>query len=216
MVIAVDGPSGVGKSTVSSRVAAALGFPHLDTGSTYRAIGLVALSREVSLSDEEAVVAAIGEASLDIENGTVTLDDEDVTETLRGDAVTRAASKVAAMPDVRSRIVAWQRTWVERHGGDAIVEGRDIGTVVFPNAALKIYLTARPEVKAARRSGDTEAAGKSTAEIAQALAARDHADSTRKASPLRPADDAVIVDTSDLSVDEVVERVLSMAEAIRG
>jgi cytidylate kinase len=216
VVIAVDGPSGVGKSTVSGRVAAALGFPHLDTGATYRAVGLVALSREASLTDEDSIVAALEQSSLDIESGTVMLDDVDVTETLRGDAVTRAASKVASLPDVRSRIVAWQRAWVERHGGDAVVEGRDIGTVVFPNAALKIYLTARPEVKAARRSGDTEAAGRSTAEIAEALAARDHADSTRKASPLRPADDAIIIDTSDLSVDEVVERVLSMAEAITG
>ncbi|HZJ48473.1 MAG TPA: (d)CMP kinase [Acidimicrobiia bacterium] len=210
MVIAVDGPGGVGKSTVSRRVAAALDLPHLDTGSTYRVIGLVALRAAASLTDADAVLAAIETTRIDIEDGIVTLDDDDVTEALRSDRVTGASSTVATLPEVRARIVAWQRTWVDRHGGSAVVEGRDIGTVVFPNARIKIYLTARAGVRAARRSGDDEAAGKSTEKIAAELAARDHADSTRQASPLRPADDAVIVDTSDLSIDDAVGEILAL------
>ena len=210
MVIAVDGPGGVGKSTVSRRVAAALDLPHLDTGSTYRVIGLVALRTGASLTDADAVLAAIETTRIDIEDGIVTLDDDDVTEALRSDRVTGASSTVATLPEVRARIVAWQRTWVDRHGGSAVVEGRDIGTVVFPNARIKIYLTARAGVRAARRSGDDEAAGKSTEKIAAELAARDHADSTRQASPLRPADDAVIVDTSDLSIDDAVGEILAL------
>ncbi len=212
MVIAVDGPGGVGKSTVANRVAEAVGLPHLDTGSTYRAAGLVALRSGTPLDDGTAVLAAIESVDIQIVEGTVTIDGVDVTQALRTDEVTKASSAVAIHPDVRSRIVALQRSWVEDHGGSAVVEGRDIGTVVFPDAPVKIYLTARPEVRAARRSGDAEAGNKSTEQIAAELAARDHTDSSRKASPLRPADDADIIDTSDLSIDEVVRVVLELVE----
>lgn len=208
MVIAIDGPGGVGKSTVSQRVAGALELPHLDTGSTYRAAGLLALRSGAGLDDAQAVVDAIQDATIEIDEGSVTVDGADVTELLRGDEVTAASSTVAAHPIVRARVVQLQRAWVSAHGGSAVVEGRDIGTVVFPNAPVKIYLTARPEVRAARRSGDIEAAEKTQKQIASELAARDHADSTRAASPLRPADDAVIVDTSDLGIAHVVEEVL--------
>jgi len=212
VVIAVDGPGGVGKSTVANRVAEAVGLPHLDTGSTYRAAGLVALRSGTPLDDGTAVLAAIESVDIQIVEGTVTIDGVDVTQALRTDEVTKASSAVATHPDVRSRIVALQRSWVEDHGGSAVVEGRDIGTVVFPDAPVKIYLTARPEVRAARRSGDAEAGNKSTEQIAAELAARDHTDSSRKASPLRPADDADIIDTSDLSIDEVVRIVLELVE----
>ncbi len=212
MVIAVDGPGGVGKSTVANRVAEAVGLPHLDTGSTYRAAGLVALRSGTPLDDGTAVLAAIESVDIQIVEGTVSIDGVDVTQALRTDEVTKASSAVATHPDVRSRIVALQRSWVEDHGGSAVVEGRDIGTVVFPDAPVKIYLTARPEVRAARRSGDAEAGNKSTEQIAAELAARDHTDSSRKASPLRPADDADIIDTSDLSIDEVVRVVLELVE----
>jgi len=212
VVIAVDGPGGVGKSTVANRVAEAVGLPHLDTGSTYRAAGLVALRSGTPLDDGTAVLAAIESVDIQIVEGTVTIDGVDVTQALRTDEVTKASSAVATHPDVRSRIVALQRSWVEDHGGSAVVEGRDIGTVVFPDAPVKIYLTARPEVRAARRSGDAEAGNKSTEQIAAELAARDHTDSSRKASPLRPADDAEIIDTSDLSIDEVVRIVLELVE----
>ena len=212
MVIAVDGPGGVGKSTVAQRVAEAVGLPHLDTGSTYRAAGLVAIRSGAPLGDSRAVLATLESVDIQIVEGTVSIDGVDVTQALRSDDVTKASSVVAAHPDVRSRIVALQRSWVRDHGGSAVVEGRDIGTVVFPDAPVKIYLTARPEIRAARRSGDAEAADKSKGQIADELAARDHADSSRTASPLRPADDADIIDTSDLSIDEVVERVLALVE----
>jgi len=213
VVIAVDGPGGVGKSTIANRVAEAVELPHLDTGSTYRAAGLAALRSGAPLDESEAVLAALDAVEIQIVRGTVSIDGVDVTQALRTDEATKASSIVAAHPDVRSRIVALQRSWVEDRGGSAVVEGRDIGTVVFPDAPVKIYLTARPEVRAARRSGDAEASEKSTDQIAAELAARDHADSSRKASPLRPADDAEIIDTSDLSIDEVVEVVLDLVEA---
>ncbi|MFV9672252.1 MAG: (d)CMP kinase [Acidimicrobiia bacterium] len=213
MVIAVDGPGGVGKSTVASRVAVALALPHLDTGSTYRAAGLMALQSGAPLDDSDAVLAALDEVDIRINDGIVSIDDVDVTEALRSDEVTKASSVVATHRDVRERIVALQRAWVAKRGGSAVVEGRDIGTVVFPDTPVKIYLTARPEIRAARRSGDAEAADKSKDQIAAELAARDHTDSNRKASPLRPADDAEIIDTSDLSIDEVVEQVLALVKA---
>jgi len=208
VVIAIDGPGGVGKSTVASRVAIAAGLPHLDTGSTYRAAGLAALRSGAPLDDSNAVLAALEGVEIRIVDGIVSIDGVDVTEDLRSDEVTRASSVVATHGKVRERIVALQQTWVADMGGSAVVEGRDIGTVVFPDAPVKIYLTARPEIRAARRSGDAEAADKSTDQIAAELAARDHADSNREASPLRPADDAEIIDTSDLSIDGVVEQVL--------
>jgi cytidylate kinase len=212
VVIAIDGPGGVGKSTVSSRVAVALGYPHLDTGSTYRAAGLLALRCGAELAEAEAVADAIRGADITIEAGVVVVDGVDVTEELRVDEVTSASSTVAAHPEVRAGIVALQRSWVADHGGAAVVEGRDIGTVVFPDAPVKIYLTARPEVRAARRANDAEAASKTLEQIAAELATRDHADSTRATSPLRPADDAIIVDTSDLSIDDVVETILEVVE----
>jgi cytidylate kinase len=212
VVIAIDGPGGVGKSTVSNRVAAALGCPHLDTGSTYRAAGLLALRSASDLTDAEAVVDAIRDADISIERGVVVVDGMDVTEELRTDEVTAASSTVAAYPAVRTGIVALQRSWVADHGACAVVEGRDIGTVVFPDAPVKIYLTARPAVRAARRSNDSEAESKTVGQIEAELAERDHADSTRAASPLRPAEDAIVVDTSDLGIDEVVDVVLEVVE----
>ena len=213
MVIAIDGPGGVGKSTVSQRVATALGLPHLDTGATYRAAGMLALRSGASLDDPRSVVDAIADVVIAIDDGVVSVNGMDVTEQLRGDEVTAASSTVAAHPTVRARIVKLQRAWVTDHGQSAVVEGRDIGTVVFPDASVKIYLTARPEVRAARRSGDAEAAAKTHEQIAAELAARDHADSTRAASPLRPADDAVIIDTSDLGIDAVVGEILGIVAA---
>jgi cytidylate kinase len=197
---------------VSSRVASAVGYPHLDTGSTYRSAGLLALRHGADLVDADAVVDAIRDADISIDAGVVTVDGADVTEELRSDEVTAASSTVAAHPEVRAGIVALQRSWVASHGGSAVVEGRDIGTVVFPDAPVKIFLTARPEVRAARRANDAEAANKTLGEIGAELAARDHADATRATSPLRPAHDAIVVDTSDLGIDEVVEVVLEVIE----
>ena len=211
MVIAIDGPSGVGKSTVASRVAARLGLPHLDTGATYRAATVAVLDAGVDVADGESVVDAVRPIAIDYEDGRVTVDGRDVTEEVRSAEVTAAVSHVSAIPGLRSLVVAMQRRWVAGRGGHAVVEGRDIGTVVFPDAAVKVFLTAHPEVRARRRSGDAETAGRAVDEVAAELARRDRIDSTRAASPLQAAADAAIIDTSELGIDEVVAEILALA-----
>ena len=212
MVVAIDGPSGVGKSTVSRAVALALNLAYLDTGSTYRAATLAVLDADVDIGDEQAVLEVVRSHPIDYGTEGVLLDGVSVAQEVRTDRVTSKVSTVSAHPAVRAEIVAVQRAWVSRHGGDAVVEGRDIGTVVFPNTRNKIYLTARQDVRAARRARDDEAREATVAEIAAALQARDEADSTRKASPLRPASDATIIDTSDIGIEQVVEAVLDTIE----
>jgi cytidylate kinase len=209
VVIAIDGPGGVGKSTVARAVASRLGVAYLDTGSTYRAATVAVLDAGVPTDDADAVLAVVERVSFGYGSGTVYLDGKDVVAEVRSPRVTAAVSAVAAHPKVRAHIVAFQRLWVAVHGAHAVVEGRDIGTVVFPDTPAKIFLTARPEVRAARRAGDAEAGDRDVGSIAADLGARDRADSTREASPLKPAQDAVVVDTSDLSVDEVVEAILA-------
>jgi cytidylate kinase len=213
VVIAIDGPSGVGKSTVSRAVATALELAYLDTGSTYRAATLAVLAAGVDINDEQAVLEVVRSHAIDYVASGVVLDGVSVAQAVRTDRVTSNVSAISAHPKVRSEIVEIQRDWVARHGGDAVVEGRDIGTVVFPDTPHKIYLTARPEVRAARRAGDEEAGGATIAEIAVALRARDSADSSRAVSPLRPADDAAIIDTSDIGIEEVVNTIV---DSIRG
>lgn len=210
MVIAIDGPSGVGKSTVARRVAAQLGMAYLDTGATYRAATLAVLHAGVELSDEGAVLSELAGHHIDYDERGILLDGRSVAVEIRSAAVTAAVSAVSAFPLVRIEVVNMQRRWVADRNHHAVVEGRDIGTVVFPDAPLKIYLTATPMVRAMRRAGDAEAGGTSLQEVADALAKRDHADSTRIASPLRPADDAIILDTGDLTVDEVVARIITL------
>lgn len=214
MVIAVDGPSGVGKSTVSRAVAAALGIPYLDTGSYYRAATLAALDAGADPADPDAVLAALRATSIEVDDGVLVVAGTDTKEALRSPAVTAAVSTVAAHREVRAEVVALQQEWVRRQGGRAVVEGRDIGTVVFPDAPIKVFLTASAEVRAARRAGDTEAAGASFDQLRDDLQRRDRADSTREVSPLRPADDAVIIDTSDLDAAAVVQQVLGLVGAI--
>ena len=209
MVVAIDGPSGVGKSTVSRAVADALGLAYLDTGSTYRAATLAVLNAGVDVNTQDAVLDVVMNHAIDYGESGVTLDEKLVAAEIRTDRVTSKVSAVSAHPSVRSEIVEIQRRWVGAHGGEAVVEGRDIGTVVFPNTSHKIYLTARPEVRAARRAGDAEAEESTLEEIAAALRVRDAADSSRVASPLRPADDATIIDTSDIGIEEVVAVILA-------
>lgn len=214
MVITIDGPGGVGKSTVARAVADALDLPHLDTGATYRAAALATLRAGGDPKDPEAVLEALDGSVLSFDNGTAYLDGEDVSADIRSEEVTAASSAVAIHPGVRERIVDLQRSWIWNRGGSGVVEGRDIGTVVFPDAEIKVYLTASPEVRAARRATDDEAAGKDIEAIAAELRARDHADSTRKTSPLKPAEAAVFIDTGDLSSEQVTELVLrQVAEA---
>jgi cytidylate kinase len=212
VVVAIDGPSGVGKSTVSRSVAEILALGYLDTGATYRAATLAVLDSGVDIEDEQAVLDIVRAHTIDYGDDGILLDGVSVASAVRTDRVTSKVSTVSAHPSVRSEIVAVQRAWVTRNGGDAVVEGRDIGTVVFPDTPYKIYLTARPEVRAARRAGDDESQGASLSEIAEALRSRDAADSSRTASPLRPADDATIIDTSDIGIEDVVAAVIAVVE----
>jgi cytidylate kinase len=216
VVIAIDGPGGVEKSTVSRRVADLLGVGYLNTGATYRAATVAALRSGADLDDEAEVVAAVSGSEIEYEDGVILLDGESVAVEARSDAATKAVSAVSAYPSVRDQVVAMQRRWVADRGGSAVVEGRDIGTVVFPDAPVKVFLTADAETRAARRAGDAEAAHHSVADIAADLKRRDHVDSTRETSPLRRAEDAVEIDTSDMGIDEVVAVVLDLVAASLG
>lgn len=211
MVITVDGPSGVGKSTVSRSVARALDMAYLDTGSTYRAATLAIIRANVDLNSEKQVLSELSKHTIDYTSAGIQLDGESVADLVRTTDVTAAVSTISAHPLVRTEIVETQRRWVLQHDSNAVVEGRDIGTVVFPDAPVKIYLTATPEVRATRRFGDDEATGKTVEEIATEIGARDEKDSTRAASPLRPADDATILDTSLLSLEQVVDQIVALA-----
>ena len=211
MVIAIDGPGGVGKSTVSKAVAEALGLAYLDTGSTYRAATVITLDEQVDTGDEAGILDALSRHSIDYDECGIVLDGRPIADRARSEEVTGAVSAVSAHPQVRQAIVELQRAWVAQHGGRAVVEGRDIGTVVFPQAPVKVFLTARPEVRASRRAGDAEAAHQTMTQIQEALTARDTADASRASSPMQAADDAVVIDTSDLGIDAVVERITDLA-----
>jgi cytidylate kinase len=207
LIVTIDGPGGTGKSTVARAVALAAGLPHLDTGAFYRAATLAVLREGVDPADQKTVAEVVAGSQFDQEAGAMYLDGEDVSTQIRSAAVTTSVSEVAAQPEVRRLLVEHQRDWVTRHGGRAIVEGRDIGSVVFPSAELKVYLDARPEVRAARRARES---GTATPEVVDALERRDRIDSTRAVSPLTVPDGARVIDTSDMSFDEVVEAVLGM------
>lgn len=207
LIVAIDGPGGVGKSTVSREVARRLGAAHLDTGAFYRAATLVALEAGVDAADPAAVMAALSGRRIDQSDGRTTLDGRDVSAEIRGEDVTRLVSVVSAHPEVRVRLVEAQQRWVHRHGSHAVVEGRDIGTVVFPGADVKVFLDADPAVRAARRSREIGAPSET---VAEALARRDQLDQSRAASPLMAADDAVTIDTTYLGVEQVVEQVMDL------
>jgi len=210
VVVAIDGPSGVGKSTVSRAVAAALGVPYLDTGAYYRLATLVTLRSGGNPADPAAVLRVLDGIDIDFAGGRLRVDGSDVSAELRSPEVTAAVSVVAAHTEVRAAVVELQRDWVARHGGDAVVEGRDIGTVVFPEAPIKVFLTADPDVRARRRAADPEAEGHTVEGILEQIARRDQADSSRETSPLRAADDAVTIDTSELSIADVVRQILDL------
>jgi len=210
IVVAIDGPGGSGKTTVSRGVAHQLHLPHLDTGASYRAAALAAVRSGVDLEDTEAVVETVRNTEFGYRDGTMLLAGEDVNDAIRSPEVSSQASRVSAIPEVREALVAWQRAWVEQNGGAAVIEGRDIGTIVFPDAPVKVFLTARPEVRAARRAGELPGGSESLEGVARELERRDRRDSTRQASPLRQAPDAVEVDTSEMSIDDVIARIVQL------
>ena len=213
-VIAIDGPSGVGKGTVARALAAALGCRHIDTGAMYRAVAWRCLQLGADLDDEEAVAAVARAAALEVEGSRVIIDGADVSEAIRTPDIDRATTRVARLPRVRAELVARQRALAE--AGPLVMEGRDIGTVVFPDAAVKIYLDASPEERARRRALDpahTAAKTQDLAHIAEAMQRRDDNDRTRTASPLAIAADATVVDTTGVAAAQVVERVLEIVRA---
>jgi len=214
LIIAIDGPSGAGKGTIARAMAARLGYRHVDTGAMYRALAWKAIRDGLDLANETAV-AALGErATFDLTDGRVVIDGHDVTAAIRTPQIDKAATIVARHPAVRRTLVARQRAYGAKAG--IVMEGRDIGTVVFPDADVKIYLDASPEERARRRAADpahTSSKGSLVSDVATALAERDKSDSTRAASPLTIAEDAVVIDTTRLSVSDVIERVSDLVNA---
>jgi cytidylate kinase len=215
VVIAIDGPVGAGKSTVAEAVSSRLGMARLSSGAMYRAVALAALRNGVDLDDGAALAALARGMSLEV-NATVLLDGEDVTDAVREEPVSEASSVVARHPDVRAELVRRQQAWIERHQG-GVVEGRDIGTVVAPDATLKVFLTAALDERARRRAEELASARSGDAsepldpaEVGASLAERDQADITRPVSPLMAADDAVVLDTTGRSVEDVVDEVMSL------
>ncbi len=200
-VVAIDGPVGAGKTTIARAVADRLGVDYLDTGAMYRSLALAALRRGVDpeTAPVDELTAIAREARIEV-GARVLLDGVDVTAELRTPQVGRSVSAVASQPDVRSVLVERQREWARTHGG-GVIDGRDIGTVVFPDADLKVFLTASPEERARRRQDD---------ETADDLARRDRLDSTRAASPLVAAPDARVIDTTDRSIDDIVEGIVAL------
>ena len=205
-VVAIDGPAGAGKSTIARELARVLNLPYLDTGAMYRGITCAALRKGVDPSDDAAVAELALITQLDISEDGLLVDGIDATADIRGEAVTRAVSSVAANSEVRRDLRERQRSWVASRGG-GVVEGRDIATVVFPDARLKVFLTASPLVRAQRRVAQI---GGDVDQIARDIAERDHKDSTRIDSPLRESENAILVDTSNRSIEDVVNQIVEV------
>jgi CMP/dCMP kinase len=216
-VVALDGPSGTGKSTVARQLAMRLGARYVDTGAMYRAATLAVLRKGVDVSDADGVIDTVRGAAIDISTDPrhpgITLDGEQVDGEIRSAPVTAAVSAVSAVPEVRRQLVAIQRTLAEP--GGVVIEGRDIGSVVWPQARLKVYLTASAAARARRRAGELGPEADVDA-VATDIARRDELDSTRAVSPLRRAEDALELDTTDMDVDAVVDRLVQLATGPAG
>lgn len=202
-VIAIDGPAGAGKSTIAKALASRLKMKYLDTGAMYRAVTFEAMLRELDLDDQGAITLMAQECDLHVGLDRVIINGHDATQAIRGPEVTGNVSKVAANSGVRTEMRIRQQEWASYHGG-GVIEGRDIATVVFPDAVLKVFLTASPEVRALRR---VDQSGGNVTEIAAAIAQRDLTDSTRADSPLASSRDSVVIDTSDRAIEDVVDEI---------
>jgi CMP/dCMP kinase len=202
-VIAIDGPAGAGKSTIAKALAYRLNMKYLDTGAMYRAVTFEAMLRELDLDNQIAITQLAQECDLHVGLDRVIINGHDATLAIRGSEVTGNVSKVAANSGVRTEMRIRQQEWATTHSG-GVIEGRDIATVVFPNAVLKVFLTASPEVRAQRR---VDQSGGNVSEIAAAIAERDLLDSTRADSPLASSNESVVVDTSDRAIDDVVDEI---------
>ncbi len=210
-VLAIDGPSGSGKSTVAKACAKALGIDYLDTGAMYRSVAWACLHYGVDLHDGEAVSRLVESMTIEVADRVI-VDGNDVTDPIRTPEVTASVAPVAANPKVRAQLVALQQQWANSRGGGAL-DGRDIGTVVFPDATLKVYLTASELARALRRAAQI---GQDPAEVIAAQQARDLSDSSRTTGAMYAAEDAHVIDTSDLTIDETIEQILSLWTAATG
>jgi len=211
--VAIDGPAGAGKSTIAKRLAERLGFTYIDTGAMYRAVALWAIRQNVNLNDRHRTEQLAVEADIDLAPGRIRLNGEDITDAIRTQEVSDGASKVAVIPGVRRAMVAKQRAIGERTS--VVMEGRDIGTVVFPDAEVKIFLDAQPPERVRRRFQEMRSQGGVLAEsaIAEQMKERDQRDSTRADAPLTQAPDAVYLDSTPLSIDQVEEAILKIVRS---
>jgi cytidylate kinase len=206
MIVAIDGPAGAGKSTVGREVARRLGLDYLDTGAMYRAVAFAALRNGIPVSDEDEVAELARRMDLTVDDSGVVVDGVDATSEIRGREVTEAVSAVASNTGVREELRARQRAWADDHGG-GVIEGRDIGTVVFPDAALKLYVTASPRERAERRVREI---GGDVDDVEVSISERDRRDMSRADGPLRKGSDAVVVDSTGLTVEAVVDNVIAL------